>query len=737
MKEQSPKNGLFKRTPLKFYIVAALVLILMVEMVPAILDFLKEVETWNFTERQKAVISSRVEQNIAIIGIDDRTLSSGEMRGIFGKWPYPRNVYPYVIRFLNRGKDVKVIAFDISFDGGEDLEHPDRDQAFAQAVNTSEVPVIAAVTPMHDDASGSPIPDSFRNYNLQFTGSPDKTGFQNRTSIRSPIQPLLDSAMKFYSSASLWNDEAGIARQVILFAVFNDRTDQVFPTFTLAMALNGERQVEVLENRNIKTPARIFNLKGERFPYIRWYGDVRGARPGVAADKNRFTQGFLDQRWGPITRFIVSHWLDSPLQLEPPPIYRKYSFADIVLSEMALECRENPDLSFCAQLGTPEITVTPETFDGNYVLIGTTGNNLADVHKTIYGTGPYPGVYIQANMLDNLLHDDFVYKLDPVWAWVGVLLLSGLTIRVCLRLPIPFSIVFVTVLAGSYTIFTIWAYRELSWWVNWTYPMLALFLAFAGSYVYRYFSAEQRKQQLRYAFAKYVSPAVMQTIEKNPEQISLGGQRRELTMLFSDIRGFTTFSETHEAEFVQSFLTDYFSVMNNIVLNECGGSINKLIGDAIMAYWGFPLETEDHAYQAVRAALKMRDTMHEWNRRDDRPPVRIGVGINTGEVMIGNVGSKDFMDFTVIGDAVNTAARLEGMNKEMKTNIIISEYTYAKVRGRLLARPLGAVSIRGKEQKLQIYEPIAFREDLTDDQVRAIEEELFDASTVISQAEGA
>lgn len=157
-------------------------------------------------------------------------------------------------------------------------------------------------------------------------------------------------------------------------------------------------------------------------------------------------------------------------------------------------------------------------------------------------------------------------------------------------------------------------------------------------------------------------------------------------------------------EVVQRFLSDYFSMMNGIILHDYRGSINKLIGDAIMAYWGFPLADEDHAFLAVSAALAMRDILRVWRNDPSKPPIHIGIGVNTGDAVIGHVGSEDFMDFTVIGDAVNVAARLEQLTKDYDASIIISADTYEKVKDRIHARPLGRVRLRGREAETEIFE---------------------------------
>jgi adenylate cyclase len=230
---------------------------------------------------------------------------------------------------------------------------------------------------------------------------------------------------------------------------------------------------------------------------------------------------------------------------------------------------------------------------------------------------------------------------------------------------------------------------------------------FAIGYIWRYRQSEKRKQQLRLAFAKYKSPAVMAEIEKNPESLQLGGQKRTLTVLFCDIRGFTQYSDQHPPEVVQAFLTRYFSLVNRIICTDFGGSIDKLMGDGIMAYWGFPLDDGSHAERAVSAALAMQQAVAQWRNDPANPPIHIGIGIHTGEVMIGNVGSDEFMDFTVIGSAVNMASRMESLNKELGTTILISEATKTAINGKFTTRSVGEQSLRGLNGTVIMFEPVA------------------------------
>jgi adenylate cyclase len=187
--------------------------------------------------------------------------------------------------------------------------------------------------------------------------------------------------------------------------------------------------------------------------------------------------------------------------------------------------------------------------------------------------------------------------------------------------------------------------------------------------------------------------------------LKLGGQKKEMTVLFSDIRGFTTLSEKLEPEKLVAILNEYFTAMTEVIL-QSGGVLDKFIGDAIMAFWGAPQEAPDHAQRACRTALKMiaklEELKKEWSKRD-LPEINIGVGINSGQMIVGNMGSAKRFDYTVIGDNVNLASRLEGLNKQYGTSIIISQFTYDKVKEKFEGEFLDKVAVKGKEIPVEIF----------------------------------
>jgi adenylate cyclase len=243
-------------------------------------------------------------------------------------------------------------------------------------------------------------------------------------------------------------------------------------------------------------------------------------------------------------------------------------------------------------------------------------------------------------------------------------------------------------------------------WLELARPLTGVAIALFAGTAYQYFVEGREKRQVKKVFSRFVSRDVYDQLIANPASACLGGQRRDMSVLFSDIRGFTTFSERGRAEDVVAQLNDYFSTMVPLVF-EHRGTVDKFVGDMIMALFGAPLDDADHADHAVRTALAMLVRLEELNATwaaAGLPQLGIGIGINSGDMVAGNIGSETIMSYTVIGDAVNLGARLESLNKNYGTSIIISAFTRARLKGRYDMKPLGAVTVKGKSEPVEIFE---------------------------------
>jgi adenylate cyclase len=241
-------------------------------------------------------------------------------------------------------------------------------------------------------------------------------------------------------------------------------------------------------------------------------------------------------------------------------------------------------------------------------------------------------------------------------------------------------------------------------------PGLTLILAYLGSISYRVFFEEREKRKIRKQFGMFLSPDVLALIEKDPEKyFRPGGETKELTIMFSDIRDFTSMSEGMAPDELVRMLNEYFNAMTD-VLYKNQGTLDKFIGDAIMAFWGSPYPQEDHAFRACVCALQMKDRLAElnsdWERRGIRT-IAVGIGINSGPVNVGNIGSEKRLSWTVMGDNVNLASRLEGMTKQYRTPVLINETTHEQTREQFVAREVDKIRVKGKHLPVTIYELLA------------------------------
>ncbi|MGA2628687.1 MAG: adenylate/guanylate cyclase domain-containing protein [Terriglobia bacterium] len=238
-------------------------------------------------------------------------------------------------------------------------------------------------------------------------------------------------------------------------------------------------------------------------------------------------------------------------------------------------------------------------------------------------------------------------------------------------------------------------FRAQNLWVAMVAPLAAGTLSFTGSTLTRFATEGREKRRYRKTLLKYLSPQLVQTIMQDFAWESLRGEKRHLTVLFSDIRGFTSISEKMAPEAVVKTLNEHLNMMVSVVFNN-HGTLDKFVGDCVMAYWGAPLPQPNHAGRAARAALEMIEGLEKLNQKwqsEGRPTLKIGVGISTGEMLFGNIGSEQRMDFTVIGDSVNVGSRLEGATKDLHATIVISEATYQSIRDMATVRPLGEITV--------------------------------------------
>jgi adenylate cyclase len=353
-------------------------------------------------------------------------------------------------------------------------------------------------------------------------------------------------------------------------------------------------------------------------------------------------------------------------------------------------------------------------FRDKIVFIGSTAIGVYDLRVTPF-SNTFPGLEVHANVADNILRQTFLFR--PGWASLfdlAAILLMGLVTGLVLpRLRAIFGVLLIGVLFFGYLVASQKLFVQKGIWLNAVYPLLTMVIVYTAVTLYRYIVEEREKREIRGAFSFYVTPSVVNEVLKNPDKLKLGGDKKELSVLFSDIRGFTTLAEEMEPETLVNLLNGYLTEMTDVVF-EFDGLLDKYIGDAVMAVWGAPLEQADHPARACRTALKMLDRLTKMQQQweaEGTPRLEIGIGINTGPMVVGNMGSERRFDYTVMGDSVNLASRLEGINKEYGTQAVISGFTYERVKDDFFCRELDAVRVKGRARPVKIYELVALRSE--------------------------
>ena len=344
------------------------------------------------------------------------------------------------------------------------------------------------------------------------------------------------------------------------------------------------------------------------------------------------------------------------------------------------------------------------------VLVGNTATAIGDVRVTPFGA-TLPGVEIRASIIESLIQGDALQR--PEWMMlVDAALMAAVALMLIVLLPrlgVTGGGALAAVLLAGYMALAVYVFRAEGLWLSMVYPALLIMLLFASATLVHYFSTFSEKRYLKRAFQHYVPPAVVESLVADAGRLRLGGEKRELTVLFSDIRGFTTLSEAMEPEDLVKLMNEYFTLMTEKVFAH-RGSLDKYIGDAIMAVYGAPIAEPQHPFLACRSALDMVRALRALQqslRGRGLPAIDIGIGINTGPMIVGNMGSADRFNYTVVGDAVNLASRIEHLNKEYGTNVLVSEHTFEHVKDEFpLSREVDRVQVRGRTQPVRLFELI-------------------------------
>ncbi|HSE47676.1 MAG TPA: adenylate/guanylate cyclase domain-containing protein [Terriglobales bacterium] len=600
--------------------------------------------------------------NIVIIDVD--TASFDRLRERLGRWPWTRRVWTQLVDYVGQGRP-KAIVFDVFFAGAS--EDPAIDQEFAAAIGNNGRVVLAYTFTAQDEVDFATTDREAVLAKWHLLQQEARTGVAQGERISAendPTLPLntplpqLAAAAAGLGAANATVDPDGVIRRVPLWFLAGSNA---YPSV-------GQRAALLAGATTSTHPRDVGEREASAGPR------ERSARAQPLAAEPLDKDGRLLLQWhGNVDR-------------DPQLTRGLFPYRRIPLRELA--------------------KVPPAFFQDKIVLVGASAPGIQDVHPTPFAEVT-PGFLAHATAIDNLLHGEGIHPAPRAAFYLAVLLMAALGTLLIVRVDagwldnVAALVVLAAYLALGYFLFARWAT-----WLPLVAPVSAFALAYLSTGAVRYATTGRELRRTRGTLDRYISPQLVSYVLEHLDSINLAGEKRELTIFFSDVRNFTTLTEKTDPTELIALLNEYLEAMTEIVFAH-DGIVDKFIGDGILAYWGAFTPGRNHAELAARASLAMMARLEQLNLKwaaEGRQQLAIGVGLNTGEVVFGNVGSGKKIEFTVIGDPVNLAARLESLNKEYRTSIIISEHTLARLDGIARVRPLGGVKVKGKTVETQIFE---------------------------------
>ena len=603
--------------------------------------------------------------DIILILIDEASLDS--MQTLFGRWPWPRRAFADVIQFLS-DCGAKSILMDVLFTerelskaADETLSEDDR-ALVASTFNAQTVYHSAQFTTNSEDkynhlALNRPLPARFVQ-KFAHKALKDRTLTMANTYYL-PFDELYLAA-KGVGVVSISPDSDGVYRRIDPFMQYGHN---LFPILSLT-PFSTNSQLKLNQNGNITITLPDTQIKHRL-------------------------------RIDSANKYFINMYGE----------FRTYSFSGVYLT-----------LAKIGQGILTDLPISPDVFLGKTVFIGASAAGVEDLKHTALGTQT-PGVYLHASAFGNIATDDFLTFAPNIAAPAAMALMVVLTIMAFfflegffLKIMLPVSVILIWELISLF-LFT----------HNLVLPMGGPLLAVLSTYVVSlsFLSVTQgrERRKIKNVLGQYVSPSVLSKVLENPTEEFMRaevGSKEELSVFFSDIRGFTTLAECYPVEKVVELLNSYLSAMTNIIF-EKNGTLDKFIGDAIVAFWGAPLRDDTHPLRAVQSALEMQTALkhlNEENKHRHLPQLNVGIGIHTDHVILGNIGSHRKLDYTIIGDGVNLASRLEGLTKMYNTPILISQITYDRVMDDICCRIVDYVKVKGKKKAVRIYSVVGLPSNL-------------------------
>ncbi len=638
------------------------------------IPFINHMDALIYDMKVRLTMPQSVDQRVVILDIDEKSLAEQ------GRWPWGRDKLATLMNKLFDQYGVKLVGFDV---------------VFAEP----------------DESSGLKSLESLAKKELK-----DVAGFQ---STLRELRPQLDHDARF--AAALKN------RPIILGYYFSSKEggvssgaapEPVFPAGTFSGRRIGFTQW-VSFGANLPEFQKSAAGGGHFNPLVDLDGTSRRV-PLLVEHKGQYYES--------LSLAMVRNLLGNP-PITPgypgnsPASYAAMEWLDLKATGggvMRIPVDENAAtlIPYRGYQGSfPYFSITDvlndripqEKLAGRVVVVGTTAPGLMDLRATPVGAA-YPGVEIHANLIAGMLDGSIKHKPPYILgADVLLVLIAGAVMAFLLPMLSPFraTVVGVIVLLLLLSVnFSFWHVSHVV--LPLANGMIAIVLLYAMNMSWGYFVESRTKRQLTGLFGQYVPPELVEEMSRDPENYSMAGRKAELTVLFSDIRGFTTISEGLEPNELATLMNQYLGAMT-LVVRKHRGTLDKYIGDAIMAFWGAPVDDPEHAKNAVRTGLEMHVALHELNKdlvARGWPELKIGVGVNTGPMTVGDMGSPVRQSYTVMGDAVNLGSRLEGITKQYGVGFIVGESTRELLKKEFVFRELDRVRVKGKEDPVGIYEPV-------------------------------
>lgn len=593
--------------------------------------------------------SAKADSNLVLLAIDESSLEA------FGRWPWPRDRFGYVVRYLKQA-GASAVVFDVMFfEADENAE--EFDQSFADDLKAAG----NVFLPMLFQAEPAAIPSELQPRATVTVESSDAGQTPDtHAGVKLPI-PLLAQQARGLGVINLSADADGPTRRVPLLGQVNGN---IVPHLSLAVAqyLLGADRLSMRDER-LHIGTHHVPLGADGSLLIEWHGSLEETYHAKRYSIGRVLQAFAQQEKG-----------------------------------------ERPSLDSAL-------------FKDKIVFVAGTAAGLYDLRVTPFSAAT-PGVLIHLAALDNLLHGQGL-QTAPRWFSLTTLLLlclaSAGTFMLFRSYPVKFG---VTIgLAAAYYGFVVHAFAGHERWLELVFPEAALALTFGTAATVEYVTEGKQRRLMRAAFDKYMSSEVVEEIMRNSEAIKLGGEKKEITIFFSDIAGFTTISEKMSPEDLVTLLNRYLSAMTTIIKTTHRGNVNKYLGDGIMALFGAPLDDPKHASLACYAALDCQvelARLREVWKREGLPEIGARIGLNSGPCIVGNMGSEERMEYTVTGDSVNLASRLEGASKYYDTLILIGQRTAELAKNDVEVREIDLLRVKGKKEPVVVFELLARKGQLDD-----------------------